>query len=61
MATRKKVSKAGQKRVGAKISHLTRKGEGVSPKQRIAIALAMERRGQLGPRGGFTRSKKKAG
>lgn len=46
-----------QERISRKISHLI-KNEGKSRDQAIAIANSMERRGELGPRGGHKKEKK---
>ena len=56
-----KVSRAGQKRVSAKISHLMREDHGkVGPhKQMVAMALSMERAGRLGAKGGYKRAGRK--
>ena len=51
-----KVSRAGQKRVSAKISHLMREGEKMPHKQMVAMALSMERTGRLGAKGGYKRA-----
>ena len=53
-AAGKTVSKAGQKRVSEKISHL-HKAEPEKPHaQHIAMAINMEKEGHLGPRGGLS-------
>jgi hypothetical protein len=49
-------SKAGQGRASKKISTLHK--EGVPQKQAVATALNMERKGQLGPKGGYKKKKK---
>mgnify|MGYP001610043674 CR=1 len=55
-AYRGKVSRAGGKRVSAKISHLMREDHGkMSHQQMVASALEMERAGRLGPKGGYRR------
>ena len=53
--SKKKVSKAGQQRVSAKISHLMQ--EGIPQKRAVATALNMERKHRLGPKGGYKRKK----
>ena len=61
MATRK-LGKAGQKRVSAKISHL-HKAEPEMPHEKMAaMAISMERAHRLGPKGAYKPVKKaKAG
>lgn len=59
---RKKVSakkRATNNRVGKKIAHLEK--EGVKPKQAVAEALNMERKGRLTSSGGYKRVHKKGG
>lgn len=52
-----KVSRAGQKRVSAKISHLMDEDHGKMPhKKMVAMALNMERAGRLGAKGGYKRA-----
>lgn len=48
-------SKASQQRISRKISKLRK--EGKPQRQAVAQAHAMERRGELGPRGGKKRGK----
>ena len=43
--------------VGYKISKLMKKG--MPHRQAVAVALSMEQKGQLGPRGGYRRAPKK--
>ena len=50
---RKPVSKAGAKRVGAKISKLHEAEPGMPHKQHVAMALGMERAGRLGAKGAY--------
>ena len=52
----RKVPKPAQGRVSAKIAHLRR--EGKSAKEAAGAAYGMERKGRLGPHGGYKRSKK---
>lgn len=47
--------KAARERISAKISHLISSGEAKSRKQAVAIAHSMEKRGELGPKGGKKR------
>lgn len=58
MPARKKVSTTGQKRVSQKVSRLAHQEPAMPPKQRIAIALNMERAGRLGPKGGYKPKRK---
>ena len=53
------VSKAGQKRVSAKISHLHKMEPEMPHKQMVAMSLDMERAGRLGKRGAYKPVKKK--
>ena len=55
-----KVSKAGQKRVSAKISHLHKTEPGMPHKRHIAMALNMERAHRLGPKGAYKPVRKAA-
>ena len=57
---RKPISKTAQPRVSAKISHLVKK-EGVKQSQAVATALNMQRKGRLGPKGGYRRASSKKG
>lgn len=54
------VSKPGQKRVSAKISHLHKTEPKMSHEQMVAMSLAMERAGRLGPKGAYKPVKKPA-
>ena len=58
-----KVSKAGQKRVSAKISKLHHTEPQMPHKKMVAMALSMEREHRLGAKGGYKKapSKKKGG
>lgn len=56
---RKPVSKPGQKRASQKISHLAKAEPQMPPKQRVAMALEMERAHRLGPGGAYKPVKKK--
>lgn len=56
-AHRKPVSKAGQKRVSAKIAKLRREGKTAS--EAAGAAFGMERTGHLGPKGGYVKRKGK--
>lgn len=58
MAAKKPVTRAGQKRVSAKISHLHKTEPGMPHKKMVAMALNMEREGRLGPKGGYKRKTK---
>ena len=51
------IGKAGQKRVSEKISHLHKKEPGMSHEQMVAVALNMERKQRLGPKGGYKKKK----
>ena len=58
------VSRAGQKRVSAKISHLHKTEPGMPHKKMVGMSLDMERAGRLGPKGAYkpvkkTRTRKK--
>lgn len=52
--------KAAQGRVSAKISHLAKTEPTMPPKQRVAMALSMEREHRLGAKGGYKPVKKAA-
>lgn len=52
---RRKASGTSQKRISAKIQKIRRAEPGRDPKQAIAMAYNMERRGRLGPRGSYRR------
>lgn len=52
------VTKAGQKRVSAKISHLHKAEPGMSHEQQVAVALNMEREHRLTSAGGYKPVKK---
>lgn len=52
-------SKAARGRVSAKISRLVKSGEAKSRDQAVAIAHSMEKRGEIGPKGGKKRKKGK--
>ena len=47
------VSKAGQKRVSAKISHLHKTEPEMPHEQKVAMSLEMERAHRLGPGGAY--------
>ena len=51
----KKVSKAGQKRVSAKISHLHKTEPDMPHKKMVAMSLEMERSHRLSPKGVYKR------
>ena len=48
--------KHSQKSLSNKISKLVK--EGYKNKQAVAIAMSMKERGQVGPKGGYTKKKK---
>ena len=50
--------KAAQKRVSAKIEHMAKAHPEMPPKQRVAVAINMERQHRLGPKGGYKPVKK---
>ena len=54
-------SRAGQKRVSAKISHLHKAEPGMSHEKHVATALNMERAHRLGPGGAYKPVKKAKG
>lgn len=58
--TRPKVSKAGQKRVSKKISHLHKAEPEMPHKKMVAMALSMERAHRLGPKGAYKPVRKAA-
>ena len=56
---RTKVSKAGQKRVSAKISHLAHTEPEMASKQRVAMAISMEKAHRLTKTGVYKKKGKK--
>ena len=57
---RKPVTKAGQKRVGEKISSLHKAEPAMPHEQMVAMSLGMERAHRLGPGGAYKPVKKPA-
>ena len=58
MPKRAPVSRAGQSRVSAKISHLHKTEPEKPHSQHIAMAINMEKEGRLGAKGGYKPVKK---
>ncbi len=58
MAAKKPVSKAGAKRVSAKISKLHKMEPEMSHKAMVGMAMGMEHAGRLGPKGAYRPVKK---